>query len=281
MDNSLIKMRLSVLAGVSSLVFAALLTGCSSSSSRVAARSQESLPKLAGSDTVFRFQTFLFKTPQDFSFLEDSNEAHLAGIYSQEEGEKLVASLQKRRGFELLTSPTVTTRNGKTGSFSDVRELIYPTEYNPPEIPKKGSSEGEVFPVTPSSPSSFEMRQLGLTGSFQSRVKGADEIEVELKLQRDALLGFVNYGSPILTESKGLFGKSTPVVITENRIEMPVFSSRKLATTVSLRPGQYIAIGGLSSDDFTQLDKAIRENADIEVEDGVIALIRVDAERAK
>ncbi|WP_411847444.1 hypothetical protein AAFN60_09025 [Roseibacillus persicicus] len=256
-----------------------ILNACGPSESKVAARTQEQLPTLAGRDTAFRFQCYLIQTPPDFSLLEDQKEAHLAGVYSQAEGDKLVERLRRRRGFEVLSQPTVTTRDGKSGTVSVVREMIFPTEYDPPVASTGKLGTGNSFPVTPSAPSEFESRELGFTASFVGRVKGAQELEVEFDIKRSAFLGFINYGSPILTEGSGLFGKSVKVVVSENRIEMPVFDQRKIASTVSLTPGQYLAIGGLAREDFASLEEVTqpwRPNTDRKPY-GLLALIRVDA----
>lgn len=58
----------------------------------------------------------------------------------------------------------------------------------------------------------------------------------------------MNYGSPITTSVRGLFGRLVDVVVTENRIEMPVFDQKRLASKVSLQSGHYLALGGLSAD---------------------------------
>jgi general secretion pathway protein D len=56
--------------------------------------------------------------------------------------------------------------------------------------------------------------------------------------------GFINYGSPI--ENQG-------VVVTQNVINYPVFSQRKVETSVILNDGQTVALGGLIREDVQKV----------------------------
>jgi hypothetical protein len=66
-----------------------------------------------------------------------------------------------------------------------------------------------------------------------------------LDLERGSFLGFVNYGSPIKAKRKGAFGREVEVVLTENRIEMPVFDVKRVTSTVQVNDGDFIAVGGM------------------------------------
>jgi len=56
--------------------------------------------------------------------------------------------------------------------------------------------------------------------------------------------GFVNYGSPINTVSRGLLGDET-VELTKNAILMPIFSKQQISTTVDVADGSTVVLGGL------------------------------------
>mgnify|MGYP001825844910 CR=1 FL=1 len=94
-------------------------------------------------------------------------------------------------------------------------------------------------------------------------------------------LGFVSYGSPVTAPAKNAFGKPVDVVITENRIEMPVFDTRRIASTVTLKDGHFLALGGLSPDSSRNLEtRLVRDGhhsafTPAEQEDTLFALIRV------
>ncbi len=57
--------------------------------------------------------------------------------------------------------------------------------------------------------------------------------------------GFINYGSPIQNQG---------VVVTENVINYPVFSQRKVETSVSIYDGQTVALGGLIREDVQKVN---------------------------
>jgi general secretion pathway protein D len=75
---------------------------------------------------------------------------------------------------------------------------------------------------------------------------GADNYTIDLRLLPEVteFEGFINYGSPILNRG---------VVVTENKIEYPVFNQRKVETSVSIYDGQTVALGGLIREDVQKV----------------------------
>jgi Flp pilus assembly secretin CpaC len=80
---------------------------------------------------------------------------------------------------------------------------------------------------------------------------GGDATTIDLNLipQVVEFEGFINYGSPInavgVQTLAGAVTTSVPVVLTQNVINQPVFSTRKVTTSVSVYDGQTVVIGGL------------------------------------
>jgi general secretion pathway protein D len=60
--------------------------------------------------------------------------------------------------------------------------------------------------------------------------------------------GFINYGSPIFGPQLTAAGIAR-VVLTPNVINQPIFSTRKVTTSVSIWDGQTVALGGLIRED--------------------------------
>jgi general secretion pathway protein D len=173
----------------------------------------------------------------------------------------------------------VFVKPGQIASIEQVREFIYPTEYDPPEIPNQigggidGGGDVEVFPVTPATPTAFETRKLGKVIEVEPTVS-SDNLTVNLNVTADFsdFTGFINYGTPILGGGS-LAGGQRPVV-TENEILMPVFDSVRETTNVTVWDGQTIAIGGFHGEsvagtndkvpvvgDLPILGKAFRSNS--------------------
>jgi len=159
----------------------------------------------------------------------------------------LMRGLDQKKGVDLMIHPSTVTRSNQTSTIRVVKEFIYPTEYEPPEIPQQvGNNGGGAAPVTPANPTAFEMREVGLIMEVLP-VADANRQYIDLKLQPELvdLLGFVNYGSPINATSTSAIGASTSVELTTNAILMPVFSTQRLNTQVTVADGATLVLGGL------------------------------------
>ncbi len=75
--------------------------------------------------------------------------------------------------------------------------------------------------------------------------------------------GFINYGSPITSPASDAFGNPVTVTITENRIEMPVFSSRRVSTGITIYDGHTVAVGGLMREDVQDVEDSVPVLGDI------------------
>ena len=158
---------------------------------------------------------------------------------------------------------------GQKAIIEIIREFRYATEFDPPQIPQNVggnfSTSGILgvtpvqssgsFPVTPTTPTTFETRNTGVTLEVEP-VVGPDSYTIELSLvpQVVEFEGFINYGSPIQTSTTNSLGISTVNVITPNVINQPIFSTRKVTTSVSIFDGQTVLIGGLIREDVQKIE---------------------------
>jgi general secretion pathway protein D len=78
-------------------------------------------------------------------------------------------------------------------------------------------------------------------------------IDLNLVPQVVEFEGFINYGSPINTFTTSLLG-TTRVPITDNVINQPIFSARKVTTSVSVWDGQTVVLGGLMREDVQKVE---------------------------
>ena len=95
--------------------------------------------------------------------------------FSRTPSSRLLFALNQKKGVDLMSAPKVTTKSGRKAIVRVAREFPYPTEFNPPEPPPPTSSgTGNVVTppngsfvsqgvVTPSTPTAFETRNLGVT----------------------------------------------------------------------------------------------------------------------
>ena len=110
-----------------------------------------------------------------------------------------------------MSAPKVTTKSGRKAIVRVAREFPYPTEFNAPEPPPPTSSGTtgtatiltpgtftSLGVVTPSTPTAFETRNLGVTLEVEPII-GPDGYTIDLNLSPEVVEfdGFINYGSPI------------------------------------------------------------------------------------
>ena len=190
----------------------------------------------------------------------------LSGVFTDPQFQVVIRALNQKKGIDLLSAPRVTTKSGQRAVIEIVREFRYPTQFQPPQIPQAfggsnnpnvtlGSSTGGTFPVTPTTPTSFETRNTGVTLEVDP-VVGPDRITIDLNLvpQVVEFEGFINYGSPIRTSSVNALGVAQTVELTPNVINQPVFSTRKVTTSVSVWDGQTVVLGGLMREDVQKTE---------------------------
>lgn len=165
----------------------------------------------------------------------------VAGVFTDPQFQMVIRSLSQTKGINLMASPTVVTKSGQKASVTIAREFIYPTEFDPPQIPQS-TGIGSVVPVTPTTPTAFEKRDVGYSLEVEP-VVGENGKTVDLNLVPSSVEfeGFVDYGSPIpLAGSSVVAGSTTP-----NHILQPIFRTNKVTTSVSIWDGNTIVLGGV------------------------------------
>jgi len=186
-----------------------------------------------------------------------------AGVFTDPQFQVVMRALNQKKGVDLLSSPRVTCKSGQEAEIEIVREFKYPTEYNPPQVPTisgggGGSSNVTVLPVvTPTTPTAFDVKQTGVRLHVQPTV-GADGSTIDLQLEPQVVEfeGFINYGSPIYSPLDG-------TVLTPNVINQPIFSTRRVRTSVSIWDGQTVMLGGLMREDVQKVEDKIPFLGDI------------------
>jgi general secretion pathway protein D len=204
----------------------------------------------------------------------------VGGLLTDPQFQVVVRALNQKKGVDLLSAPRVTTKSGQRAIIEIVREFRYPTQFQPPQIPqtvgtvRNESAAGDLIPaiipigntssvpVTPTTPTAFETRNTGVTLEVEP-VVGPDGVTIDLNLvpQVVEFEGFINYGSPILSPSSSFLDtmtnliRTTPQnVITPNVINQPIFSTRKVTTSVSVWDGQTVVLGGLMREDVQKTE---------------------------
>ncbi len=168
----------------------------------------------------------------------------LAGVFTNPQFQVVLRALNQKTGLDVLSAPKVTTKSGSTATVEIIREFRYPDNYDPPQIPQTTGSGTQ--PITPATPTEFAMKNVGVRLEVEPTV-GADNYTIDLRLVPEVteFEGFINYGSPI---------RNRGVQVTENAINYPVFSERKVDTSVSIYDGQTVVLGGLMREDVQKVN---------------------------
>ncbi|TAE77299.1 MAG: hypothetical protein EAZ65_02180 [Verrucomicrobia bacterium] len=201
------------------------------------------------------------------------------GVLNDSNLTMLMRGFERKKGVDLVVSPATTTRSGQQSTIEVLREFIYPTEYEPPELPNNignnqfvdlnngevSNGQGGNAPITPSSPSTFDMREVGVVLDVLPTAS-ADRhyVDIALKPSVTDFDGFINYGTPITGESPtpldelGLpAARSERVEITPNSILMPVFSVMRTETNLTVASGATLVIGGMMQEKLQKVEDSV------------------------
>jgi general secretion pathway protein D len=209
----------------------------------------------------------------------------VAGILTDPQFGAVVRALSQKKGVDLMTAPNVTTKGGNQANIEVIREFIYPTEFDPPQIPTNvGSTNLGVggglggaapsIPVTPTTPTAFTMRPVGVRLEVDPVIGENGAIDLNLVPEVTEFDGFVNYGSPInsvqpqsITSAIGglVSTTATTIVLTPNVINQPIFSIRKVKTSVTVWDGSTVALGGLMREDVQDVEDKLPILGDLPV----------------
>ncbi len=116
----------------------------------------------------------------------------VGGIFTNPQFQVVIRALNQKKGVDLMTAPKVTTKSGRKAIDSRGSRIPYPTEFNPPEPPPPPQGTGSdivLTPgsfttlgiVTPSTPTAFETRNLGVTLEVEPMI-GPDGYTIDLNL---------------------------------------------------------------------------------------------------
>ena len=196
----------------------------------------------------------------------------VGGLLTNPQFQVVIRALNQKKGVDLLSAPRVTTKSGQRAVIEIVREFRYPTQFTEPKVPDisgRGTTNSTTttiaLPVVgPSTPSNFETRNTGVTLEVEP-VVGPDGVTIDLNLvpQVVEFEGFINYGSPIKTVNPALLGflgaanslvTDKAITLTDNVINQPIFSTRKVTTSVSVWDGQTVVLGGLMREDVQKTE---------------------------
>ena len=188
----------------------------------------------------------------------------LLGAFTDPRFQMMLTAISQKKGVDLMSVPSVITKSGVKAEINLARELIFPTEFEPPEIPQSLSTvvpggnvqvlygASDFAPVTPSTPTAFDMRKVGITLEVEPVIsEDGRKVDLTLLPQSTEFEGFIDYGTDINNPIYGI------VHVVQNDILQPVFRTNKLSTGVTVWDGATVVLGGVISENRSTIDDKV------------------------
>jgi len=157
---------------------------------------------------------------------------HAASLSARLLREELEEMLDKETA-ELVETSYLKAKSGQRGKVESVNEMIYPTEYDPPEIPQEVTGDGDGdAPSAPANPTAFEMRPVGLTLEVDATIS-PDGKQVEMSIAPE-VIKFL--GRSYMLDEKNDLEPGTPEMLLAT-IWQPDFFAMKHSSAVEIADG--------------------------------------------
>lgn len=212
----------------------------------------------------------------------------LSGIYDDGSFQAIMRGLSQKKGVDVMSAPSLVLSPGDMEWTPDpdplasyqndddscakievVRRFIYPTAYDAPEIDSGGNNNnndnnrwnsGGVPVASPANPSEWGVEEVGIVMRVRVEDDNAQMDDIirfkHFEIRVVGFEGFVNYGSPI-TVGVTAGSRIEHITLTDNRIDMPIFSRRFINSNPKIYDGHTIAIGGLIEDNVQKVEDKV------------------------
>lgn len=203
------------------------------------------------------------------------------GVWTAADVTMMMRGLSQKKGVDMLYNPRFVFDPGSEEPVTivNVRELFYPENYDPPQIPTNSNSRNNYYDdddwddndnnrsrgapamvAAAAHPTDFVrfgyteegMGGIGSIVQIHKAEPSGDGQSVSLSLMAtiNDFEGFVDWGSPIYTAmwtpgSATGSGVIERINLTDNHIYQPIFKRRMVNTTVTIANGAVLVLGGM------------------------------------
>ena len=188
----------------------------------------------------------------------------------------LISALQRKQGTDLLSAPRITVMDGQPAQITIAQEFIYPTDYEPAPLPGGGGGGGGAnqqgagalaqaiqiqsaipqFDTVAPDDEQPGFREVGVVMDVTPRIEKYNSIALELQPKVTEFDGFIEYGGSSAMIGTSAVG-SPPMIIQPSGILMPIFSVRKVNTSVTIFDGATVIIGGLTREEVKTVNDKV------------------------
>ena len=187
----------------------------------------------------------------------------------------LINALKRKQGTDLLSAPRITVMDGQPAQITIAQEFIYPTTYEPAPLPGGGGGGGNNNPGIGALAQAIQIqsaipqfdtvapddeqpgfREVGVVMDVTPRIEKYNSIALELSPKVTEFDGFIEYGGSSAMIGTSAVG-SPPMIVQPSGILMPIFSVRKVNTSVTIFDGATVIIGGLTREEVKTVNDKI------------------------
>ena len=186
-------------------------------------------------------------------------------ILGMREATLLVNALKRKQGTDLLSAPRVTVMDGQPASITIAQEFIYPTDWQLQQQGGGGGQQGGGVQFPQPALPQFDtvapddeqpgFREVGVVLDVTPRIEKYNSIALELNPKVTEFDGFIEYGGSQISSVASFSGMG--IVTSPSGILMPIFSVRKVNTTVTIFDGATVIIGGLTREEVKTVNDKI------------------------
>ena len=208
----------------------------------------------------------------------------LTGIFDSGSYQMIMRGLSQKKGVDVMSAPSLVSRPGgvewspepdplasdqggdnNCAKIEMIRRFVYPSAYDAPQIQSNSGNNNNDnntagLPIAaPANPSEWSVEEVGIMMRFKVAEfdTDADIIKFEqFEIRVVDFEGFINYGSPI---TAGIANNTSieHITLTDNRIDMPVFSRRYVNSNPCIYDGYTIAVGGMIEDNVQKVEDRV------------------------
>jgi general secretion pathway protein D len=183
----------------------------------------------------------------DFTRSDEGFNLTYQGILSNQQFQAVMHALQEKQNVKTLSAPRITTLNNQTATIEVIDEYIYPTRYEASLVQYDINGDGDFDDAGETEwvnvPQDFVTRNVGILLHVKPNV-GMDKKSITLAL------------TPEVSEDAGSIAYS-------GNVNIPKFTTRNLSTSVMVKNGETIVLGGLIKETNTSVKTKVPFLGDI------------------
>jgi len=199
----------------------------------------------------------------DFTRASEGFNLTYQGILSHPQFQAVMHALNEKQNAKTLSSPRITTLNNQSATIEVIDEYIYPTRYEVSLVQFDINGDGDFDDAGETEwaniPQDFVTRNVGILLHVRPSV-GVDNETITLAL------------TPEVSEASGSYAYA-------GEVSMPQFQTRNLSTSVMIKSGETVMLGGLIKETKTNIKTKVPLLGDLPIVGGLFRKSTDNTER--